>query len=154
MTGIRTATRKDLPALTSLLGQLFAQEAEFVPNPAASARGLAMILASPGTGTILVADRDDRAAGMVVLLYTVSTALGARVAILEDMVVDQASRGDGIGRQLLAHAIETARTGGCQRITLLTDHDNIKAHRLYQSVGFTRSPMVPFRRALERSLTA
>ncbi len=154
MIQVRIATQDDVPAMTRLLGQLFAQEAEFVPNPAANARGLMMILADPSAGTLLVAERDGTVTGMVALLYTVSTALGARVATLEDMVVDESCRGGGTGRKLMTNAIETARTAGCQRITLLTDHDNGRAHAFYQGLGFTRSAMVPFRRALERSLTA
>ena len=151
---IRHATAVDLAAMVHLLGELFSQEAEFVPNPDAQARGLALILKDATIGTLLVADRNGATAGMVCLLYSVSTALGARVATLEDMVVDKTCRGDGIGRKLLAAAIETARQDGCGRITLLTDPDNSRAHALYRSMGFTRSSMVPFRRALERALTA
>jgi GNAT superfamily N-acetyltransferase len=154
MVKIRRAHREDIPALTGLLAELFAQEAEFTPDREANARGLAMVLASDNTGMILVADDGGGIAGMVMLLYTVSTALGARVAILEDMVVRQGNRGGGVGRKLLAQAIETARSAGCQRITLLTDHDNHRAQRFYQEFGFTRSPMVPFRRALARELVA
>jgi GNAT superfamily N-acetyltransferase len=82
---------------------------------------------------------------MVNLLYTVSTALGARVAMLEDMVVTRQQRGGGIGTLLLQAAIALARADGCQRITLLTDTDNASAHRFYRRHGFVASPMVPFR---------
>ena len=85
---------------------------------------------------------------MVGLLYTISTALGARVALLEDMVVAPAWRNAGFGSQLLEAAIAQARQAGCQRITLLTDDINTDAQRFYGRHGFTRSPMVPFRRLL------
>ncbi|MGQ0672271.1 MAG: GNAT family N-acetyltransferase, partial [Hyphomicrobium sp.] len=129
---IRRATPDDVPALAALLAQLFAQEAEFAPDTIAQHRGLAAIIADPRTGTLLLADEDGRAVGMVNLLYTVSTALGARVAILEDMVVDRAARGRGIGERLMREAIATARADGCRRITLLTDGDNAAAHRFYE----------------------
>ncbi|MNY66030.1 putative phosphinothricin acetyltransferase YwnH [compost metagenome] len=77
-----------------------------------------------------------------------STALGARVALLEDMVVDTGARGTGIGSALLEQAIAHARDSGCRRITLLTDGDNAAAQRLYRRHGFGRSPMVPLRLAL------
>ena len=82
------------------------------------------------------------------LLYTVSTALGARVALLEDMVVAPDARGAGVGSALLAHAISFARKQGCRRITLLTDGANDAAQRFYARQGFGPSSMVPMRLAL------
>ncbi len=145
---IRPATPADLPALCDLLAQLFAQEAEFSPDRAAQQRGLAAILADPGLGILLIAVEGGRVVAMVSLLYTVSTALGARVALLEDMVVDAGARGRGLGSALLEHAIAHARASGCRRITLLTDDDNAAAQRFYGRHGFVRSPMRPLRRAL------
>jgi len=145
---IRPAAAADIPALCSLLDQLFAQEAEFTPDRAAQQRGLAAIIDSPAVGTILVAVADGGVVAMVNLLYTVSTALGERVALLEDLVVDAAARGAGVGSTLLESAIAHARQGGCRRITLLTDGDNAAAQRLYRRHGFGRSPMVPLRLAL------
>lgn len=82
-------------------------------------------------------------------LQTISTALGARVGILEDIVVSDAVRGSGIGSQLLKQALIFAKEKGCQRITLLTDHDNTLAHTFYQKHGFDLSTMVVFRQSLD-----
>lgn len=142
---IRTAQPADIPALCDLLDQLFAQEAEFAPDRTAQERGLDAIIRTPGTGEILLASEEGQALGMVNLLYTVSTALGAPVALLEDMVVDTCARDRGIGSRLLEAAIDTARAHGCRRITLLTDADNTAAQRFYTRQGFTRSPMIPLR---------
>lgn len=147
------ARSDDIPELSGILGELFAQEIEFAPDRAAQTRGLSMILERPAAGRILVAEEEGRAAGMVVLLYSVSTALGAPVATLEDLVVANAFRGRGIGSKLIAFAIETARADHIERITLLTDHDNVGAQRLYERFGFTRSSMVAYRKLLPRSVT-
>lgn len=142
---IDTATAADIPALCELLALLFSQEAEFHPDPASQRRGLAAILGDPGIGLILVARQGGAIAGMVNLLFTVSTALGERVALLEDMVVAPAHRGSGVGGRLLEAAIEQARRQGCRRITLLTDQVNEAAQRFYARQGFTASPMLPMR---------
>ena len=142
---IRLATPADIPALCTLLDQLFAQEAEFTPDRAAQQRGLAAIVDTPAVGEILVAEADGRIVAMVNLLYTVSTALGAQVALLEDMVVDAAARGAGRGSALLERAIAHARQRGCKRITLLTDADNAAAQRFYARHGFGNSAMIPLR---------
>lgn len=146
---ITIATLDDLPALCSLLNALFTQEAEFQPDEAAQRRGLTRIITQPDVGLIVVAREGGQVRGMVNLLYTVSTALGERVALLEDMVVAPTHRGSGLGQQLLQGAIGLARAQGCRRITLLTDGDNVAARRFYEREGFSVSGMVPYRLALD-----
>ncbi len=148
MANIRPATSADIPDLCILLTLLFTQEAEFVPDHEAQTRGLTRIISDPGIGLILMARQDGQTIGMVNLLFMVSTALGERVALLEDMVVAPAARGAGIGSQLLDVAIQQAQALGCKRITLLTDRVNIKAQRFYQRHGFALSSMMPMRRLL------
>jgi GNAT superfamily N-acetyltransferase len=149
MIEIRLAELADIPALCRLLDLLFTQEAEFQPDPAAQERGLAAIISQPEVGQILVAAQDGKVGGMVSLLYTVSTALGGRVALLEDMVVGPEICRQGVGTQLLRAVIEHARQQGCLRITLLTDVDNQVAQAFYQRQGFVGSSMVPLRLMLE-----
>ena len=142
---INLATVSDTPALSALLSILFTQEAEFQPDTAAQQRGLNAILSDPAVGEILVARQNGQIVGMVNVLYSISTALGARVALLEDMVVVPAMRGSGLGSQLLAAAIKHAKQRGCLRITLLTDADNYAAQAFYQKQGFEKSSMIPLR---------
>ena len=145
MSDIAVATLADVPRLCELLTVLFSQEAEFRPDPARQAAGLRMIIEQPEIGQILVLREGGAIVAMVNLLYTVSTALGRRVALLEDMVVSPERRGGGSGSKLLSAAIDFARAQGCARITLLTDHDNAAAQRFYGRHGFVGSPMVPLR---------
>jgi GNAT superfamily N-acetyltransferase len=145
---ITPANASDIPALCELLNILFAQEAEFKPDYEAQSRGLARIISNPETGLIVVARQDSKVVGMVNLLYTVSTALGDRVALLEDMVVSPNVRGSGVGSRLLEQAIQLARLDGCKRITLLTDRANESAQRFYQKHGFGFSAMIPLRLTL------
>lgn len=153
MTSIRAANPDDIPAVARLLAQLFEQELDFAPDYGAQVRGLKAIMSDPRIGTVLVAERSGELCGTVNLLYTVSTALGGPVALLEDLVIARFDRRAGIGAKLLAEAIETARARGCLRISLLTDADNETAQTLYTGFGFRKSTMVPFRLALARTLT-
>lgn len=145
---IEIAKETDIPALIDLLFVLFSQEKEFHPDSVAQERGLTRIIRDREIGAVLVAKNEDQIAGMVNLLFTVSTALGERVALLEDMVVIPAARGSGVGSALLAEAMEFARKQGCKRITLLTDRDNEAAQRFYAKQGFSVSGMVPMRLSL------
>ena len=107
------------------------------------------IIEGDGIGDILVAKQSEQIIGMVNSLYTVSTALGSRVAILEDMVIAPQHRGLGVGSALLKHAIDFARQKGCKRVTLLTDNDNESAHRFYEQHGFIESSMQAYRLFLD-----
>lgn len=145
---INPATMSDIPALCELLDILFSQEADFTPDREAQSSGLAQIIGNPEVGLIVVARQQGRVVGMVNLLYTVSTALGGRVALLEDMVVAPGTRGSGVGSLLLQQAVQIARSNGCKRITLLTDQSNELAQRFYRKHGFGFSAMIPLRRLL------
>ncbi len=145
MTHYERASERDIPALSELLSHLFTQEIEFHPNEDAQRKGLSAIIGNADIGAILVARDNTSVLAMVNLLFTVSTALGERVAILEDMVVAPAARGTGIGSGLLNYAIEFAKSCGAKRITLLTDQDNISAQNFYSKHGFALSTMRPMR---------
>lgn len=142
---VRTATTVDIPRLCELLGYLFSQEAEFSPNQDLQTVGLRRIIEDPQIGCILVLEDVGEIIGMTNLLFTISTALGGRVAILEDMVIDPRRRRQGIGSELLRGTIDYARSSGCQRITLLTDGINKTAQHFYIKHGFSSSEMMPMR---------
>jgi GNAT superfamily N-acetyltransferase len=143
------ATHLDIPELVELLNSLFEQEAEFEPNSETQSKALSKIILDSKIGIILIAKDDDKILGMVNLLFTESTALGSKVALLEDMVVLSSSRGEGIGSQLIDYAISEAKKAGCKRITLLTDIKNTKAQSFYQKKGFVKSKMTPYRLFLD-----
>ncbi len=140
-----TAKAQDLSQLVELLGLLFAQEADFAPDAVRQRRALELILGDPAVGRVYVAREGKQVLAMASLLYTVSTAEGARAAWLEDLVVRPGRRGQGIGSMLLEHVAARARADGVARITLLTDADNADAQRLYRSLGFSPSAMRPMR---------
>src|SRR5258705_6877942 len=136
-TEVTPATREDVPHLCDLLSLLFAQEAEFHPDVNAQEKGLRAIIGFPECGQILVLRNNGEVLGMVTMLFTVSTALGGRVALLEDMVVLPEQRGKGGGSQLLEAAIAFAKSAGCLRVTLLTDRANERAQKFYLRHSFS-----------------
>ena len=142
---IEMATTSDILTLCTLLDYLFSQEVEFKPDHEIQSRGLEMILNNNNIGNIIVAKKNEKIIGMVILLYTISTAMGERVALLEDMVVSPSERELSIGSMLLDSAVKYATERGCKRITLLTDKTNTRAQKFYKQHKFNRSSMIPFR---------
>jgi GNAT superfamily N-acetyltransferase len=145
---IDQATLEDIPQLTDLLTMLFTQEADFQPNREKQERGLGMLLTSPHVGAIFVARDGSEIVGMVSLLFTISTAEGGPVCLLEDMIIHPDRRSNGLGSRLLQHAINFVRIQDFTRITLLTDRVNERAIQFYQRHGFTLSEMTALRLSL------
>jgi GNAT superfamily N-acetyltransferase len=139
------AARDDLPQLVALLGVLFSQEAEFVPDDAKQTRALEKILSDETVGRIHVARDGGKVVAMASLVYGISTAEGGLAASFEDMVVLPGYRGKGIGGALLQYVIAEARKQGVLRLTLLTDRQNKRAQALYRKLGFTESTMKAMR---------
>ena len=146
---IEQATLEDLPQLTDLLFELFAQEGDFVPDRSKQMRGLRLLLEQPNRGRIFVLRQEGMILGMINLLFTISTAEGGFVVLLEDVIVHRDYRGRGFGDLLLRHAMEYAKKKDFQRITLLTDRLNEQGQRFFKAHGFFESKMIPLRLMLQ-----
>ena len=144
-TRIEPATVEDLPELSDLLAELFAKESDFRPDQTKQLRGLKLIIEQPNKGRIFVLRSYGKLVGMINLLFTISTAEGGAVIILEDLIVMQDHRSQGLGAQLLQYALDFARQKDFQRITLLTDRLDEPAKKFFERHGFTVSGMVPMR---------
>jgi len=142
---IEKATPDDLKEVSGLLAKLFTIEKEFTPDPELQKHGVHLLINNPSSGLILVARYESKIIGMVSIQYLISTALGARVALMEDMFVLEKYRKSGVGTKLIDAVIKEARSNHCKRITLLTDNDNETARSFYIKTGFQRSEMEVFR---------
>jgi GNAT superfamily N-acetyltransferase len=145
LTRIEPATLEDLPSLAQLLMDLFAQESDFRPDFNSQIRGLRLILEQPSRGRILVLRSATQIIGMINLLFTISTAEGGFVILLEDLIIHKDFRGQGFGGELLKYAIEYAKQKDFLRITLLTERASEESLAFFEKHGFQRSAMVPMR---------
>ena len=142
---IEQATLEDLPQLSDLLGDLFTMEGDFQPDRAKQMRGLRLILEQPNRGRIFVLRHNGVIFGMINLLFTISTAEGGFVILLEDVIMHRDYRGQGYGTKLLRHAIDYAKKKDFLRITLLTDRLNERSQEFFKEHGFVVSKMIPMR---------
>jgi ribosomal protein S18 acetylase RimI-like enzyme len=78
-------------------------------------------------------------AGSMVILFR-SNSRSARVYSL---AVSAAARGMGIGRRMMAKAERETRMRGCSRMRLEVRMDNMPAIRLYESLGFIDTSVLP-----------
>lgn len=145
---VEPATLEDLPELTALVMDLFARSGDFSPDREAQERGLQLILEQPNRGRIFVLRNNHQIFGMVNLLFTISTACGGFVVLMEDVIVHPDHRGQGYGGQLLEHVLEFAKQKQFKRITLLTDKMSAESQNFFRKHGFDYSSMIPMRRNL------
>jgi ribosomal protein S18 acetylase RimI-like enzyme len=107
---------------------------------------IAAIVDSPGS-RLLVARTDGVITGMLTLvLFRIPT--GVR-AIIEDVVTDDAARGQGVGTALTLKAIELARAAGVKTVDLTSRPARVEAGRLYEKLGFELRDTRVYRYAIE-----
>lgn len=80
--------------------------------------------------------REDSSKIVGTLTLAVFTTPVAKKAYIEDVVVDGACQGSGIGRKLVETAVSYARELGVARIELSSTPVRVAANKLYQSIGF------------------
>lgn len=122
-------TTELLEALKTLIPQLSSSSSILSPQE------LDEIISSPTTHLLLAREvGTNRIVGSLTLvIFRIPTGVRAWI---EDVVVDLASRGKGIGGMLCRTAIEEARKANAKTVDLTSRPTREDANRLYKSVGF------------------
>ena len=80
--------------------------------------------------------KDEQIAGMLTVGIYYSPTGGK--AWIEDVVVDETFRGQGLSKLLVAHAIEFVKSQQIPLLMLTSNPKRIAANKLYQAMGFER----------------
>lgn len=119
--------------LVSAFDRLIPQLSSSSPPPGRA--GLEAIVGNPNSA-LFVARLDGRIVGSLTLAsYTIPTGVKAWI---EDVVVDEAARGHGVGESLNRAALDEARRRGAKDVSLTSRPSREAANRLYQRIGFER----------------
>lgn len=102
-------------------------------NPPPTQDELAEIISAPST-VLFIARLDEHIVGTLTLA-TFRIPTGVR-AWIEDVVVDAAARGHGVGKALNQAAILEAHHRGAITVDLTSRPSREAANRLYQRIGF------------------
>jgi ribosomal protein S18 acetylase RimI-like enzyme len=145
MMTIRTAELTDIDTLVLLLAELFQIEADFQIDASKQRAGLELLLNSQ-TAWVFVAQADDKVVGMCSLQQLISTAEGAKVGLIEDLIVNADYRGQGIGQQLLRYVENWAKEQGLKRLQLLADKNNQSALDFYVRQDWKTTQLIALRK--------
>lgn len=143
---IRTATNADIPAMVELLKLLFSIEEDFAIDAAKQQRGLELLIADSARSCALVAVAGDLVVGMCTGQLVISTAEGAASVWVEDVVVAEAFRHQGVATKLISQLETWAKTQGAPRLQLLTELENTAALKFYHRQGWLRTHLIVLRR--------
>lgn len=103
-------------------------------SPAPDEAQLAEMVGAAGTHVLVASDGSGRIVGSLTLvMFRIPTGMRAWI---EDVVVDEAGRGQGVGAALNQHALDLARREGCRTVDLTSRPSRDAANRLYQRLGF------------------
>jgi GNAT superfamily N-acetyltransferase len=132
---IRAATRADVAELLRLIRELAIYEKlEHMAEGTEPMLAEALFGARPAAEA-MVAERGGRAVGFALFFTTFSTFLCKPGLYLEDLFVEPAHRGHGIGKALLARLAALARERGCGRLEWRVLDWNEPSIRFYESLG-------------------
>jgi ribosomal protein S18 acetylase RimI-like enzyme len=102
-------------------------------SPPPGERELEEMVTAPGT-FVLVARGDKAIVGSLTLVvFRIPTGMRAWI---EDVVVDESARGQGVGEALNRFALDIARREGCKTVDLTSRPSREAANRLYERLGF------------------
>ena len=134
---IQTAQSKDLPEILSLYAQPEIDDGEQLELSAA--KKLFERLSSYPNYKIYIASSAEKIVGTFALLIMDNLGhLGKPSAVVEDVAVSPEHQGQGIGQQMMRHAMQIASDAGCYKMTLSSNLKRTNAHRFYENLGFEK----------------
>ena len=105
-------------------------------NPPPSLDDLAALVRDTSSTLIIArSDNGDIVGALTLAVYRVPTGIRS---VIEDVIVDLSTRGEGIGEALMLRGIELAREKGAGNISLTSNPMRVAANKLYLRVGFTK----------------
>ncbi len=115
-------------------------------NPAPTEKELVAIVTSRSTVLFIARDEGEIIGSLSLVLFRIPTGLRAWI---EDVVVDAAGRGKGVGELLSRAAIDRAEKAGAKTVDLTSRPSREAANRLYQRLGFALRDSNVYRYSLD-----
>jgi GNAT superfamily N-acetyltransferase len=151
---LRPATPADVPDVLRLVRGL--AEYERMPDEVtATEDDIHDVLFGPvPRAHAVLAEAAGRPIGLALYYYTLNTFKAARNIFLEDLFVEPAYRGSGIGLALMRHLARLAVAEGCHRIEWRVLNWNQPAIDFYQQIGARPSQSWHAQQLMGRALAA
>lgn len=134
---IREATEADLPGVLALYAQPDIDAGD-VLTPDDAREIFARFRLYPDYRLYVVTEGNEIVGSFALLIMDNLGHLGAPSGLVEDVVVQPNRQGQGIGKQMMAFAIERCSERGCYKLALSSNLKRRRAHEFYESLGFEK----------------
>ncbi|QSR25662.1 GNAT family N-acetyltransferase [Nocardioides aromaticivorans] len=133
--GVRFAQPEDVPDVLRLIRALAAYEREPDAVETTEADLHRWVFGDDPVANVLVAEADGVVVGMALWFRTYSTWTGVPGIYLEDLFVDPAARGSGLGKALLTALARIAVDRGYRRVEWAVLDWNTPSIEFYEALG-------------------
>ena len=134
---IRKAEEKDIPSIIALHSEIDLSNEESISLQ--NANIIFSRIQSYPNYHIYVALIQGEVVGTFALLIMHNLAHnGAPSGIVEDVAVRREWQGKGIGKHMMAYAMQRCKEAGCYKMALSSNSIRENAHRFYESLGFNK----------------
>lgn len=142
---LRRAVPSDAAAIAAHNRAMAADTEGVELDPGRLAAGVAAALADPSKGFYLLAERDGRVVGQLLVTSEWSDWRDGTFWWIQSVYVLPDARRQGVYRALYAHVLETARAApDVCGVRLYVHHDNAAAAATYAALGMARAPYEVF----------
>lgn len=121
------------PELVEAFSRLIPQLSKSSPPPTATE--VAEMVASEACDVLIATEGDVILGTLTLVTFRIPTGVRSWI---EDVVVDEAGRGKGVGDALNRFALDVARSKGAKTVDLTSRPSREAANRLYRRIGFVQ----------------
>lgn len=140
---IRACREDDLPDVLLLMQQLNEVTHNMIHFSLGHLQELYMEMAKqPNFYTNLVCELQGEVVGFLSLIFYRTLFHRGGTALINELIIDQEQRGQGLGRKLIEHAISEARARGMDEVEVGTETNNQAAQAFYRQAGFAKEYML------------
>jgi GNAT superfamily N-acetyltransferase len=130
----REARSDDLEAVLRLYGQL--HPADPVLDEGSAAKLFEKILETSGLHLFVLEHAGTIVATTYLNVVPNLTRSASSYAVIENVVVEESLRGQGLGKEIMAETLQAAWDAGCYKAMLLTGSRRPSTHAFYRACAF------------------
>lgn len=145
MKEIRPAQEKDIPKIENLLEQILLVHNNVRPDifkatgKKYNTQELTQMLNDPNKPIFVAIDKNDNVIGYIFCIFKQqinhNVLTDIKTLFIDDLCVDESSRGQNIGKKLYDFVLDFAKKEGCYNLTLDAWADNAGAVKFYEKLG-------------------
>lgn len=135
MTVFKEIDSNDIPLIVNLMSDFYAIDG-YPIDPETSTKNFEMFIQKPDLGRAWLIYEDKEIVGYVMIVFMFSFEYGGTIAFLDELYLNENSRGKGLGKKAVAFIQDQATKFNLKLLYLEIEQHNSTAQKLYLAAGF------------------